>query len=165
MAVSHSCAQRTYLTFALAHERYAFDVVCVREICRYQAPTRIATAAPFVKGVVHLHGAIVPVLDLRLRFGCPRADYDDFTVMVVVEVDARMVAMVVDAVSDVVEVAQEAVQPVPDMQSVIHASCFTGLVEQPEGMLVLLDAQRLVREIDAWLDAHEQESAGAAAGG
>lgn len=147
----------TYLSFALAQESYGVDVACVREIRHYQQPTRIANTPEFVKGVIHLHGAIVPVMDLRIRFQCAQADYGPFTVMIVLELESRMVALVVDSVAEVTEIPASAIQPVPDMQSVIHSSCFTGLAQHNQHMLILLDAKLLIEEVDNWLQ--EQDAA------
>lgn len=145
----------TYLSFALAQETYGVEVASVREIRHYQTPTRIANTPEFVKGVIHLHGAIVPVMDLRIRFQCARAEYGPFTVMIVLQLEQRLVALVVDSVAEVTEIAASAIQPVPDMHSVIHSSCFTGLVPHHQQMLILLDATRLIDEVDNWR--HEQE--------
>ena len=155
--VAHAAQEpsTTYLSFVLAQEAYGVGVACVREIRHYQTPTRIANTPEFVKGVIHLHGAIVPVMDLRIRFQCAQADYGPFTVMVVLQLDERMVALVVDSVAEVAEIAASAVQPVPDMQSVIHSSCFTGLVQQNQQLLILLDAERLIAEVDDCLQQQE----------
>ncbi|THT98988.1 chemotaxis protein CheW [Lampropedia puyangensis] len=147
-----------YLSFTLAQETYGVDVAFVREIRHYQIPTRIANTPDFVKGVLHLHGAIVPVMDLRIRFQCAEAEYGPFTVMVVLQLGARMVAVVVDSVTDVSDVLPSAIEPVPAMRSVIHSSCFTGLVQRETHMLILLDADRLIQEVDDWLQAHEAAS-------
>lgn len=152
-------ASTTYLSFILAQEAYGVEVGCVREIRHYQTPTRIANTPEFVKGVIHLHGAIVPVMDLRIRFQCPQAEYGPFTVMVVLQLGERMVALVVDSVAEVAEIAASAIQPVPDMQSVIHSSCFTGLAQQNQQLLILLDAERLVAEVDDWLQQHDDTPA------
>ena len=94
---------REYLTFRLDQEEYGIDILKVQEIRSYEQPTRIANAPDFIKGVVNLRGVIVPIVDLRLKLGCPSAEYNTFTVVVVLNVRGRVVGAVVDSVSDVLE--------------------------------------------------------------
>ncbi|MDP1044914.1 chemotaxis protein CheW, partial [Klebsiella pneumoniae] len=91
---------RQFLTFRISEEEYGLDILRVQEIRSYEAPTRVANAPAFVKGVVNLRGVIVPILDLRLRLG-QAAEYNGFTVVIVLNVAGRVVGIVVDSVSDV----------------------------------------------------------------
>src|ERR1700733_10199617 len=108
-------AATQYLTVNLADEEYGVDILAVREIRGWTPVTRIPQAPPYVLGVLNLRGAIVPVLDLRLRFGLKREEYTATTVTVIVTVAGRNFGVVVDAVSDVVDVDAAAIRPVPDM--------------------------------------------------
>src|SRR5690606_28282242 len=96
-----------YLTFRLGNEEYGIDILKVQEIRGYEAPTRVANAPPFIKGVSNLRGTIVPIIDMRLRFDCPSAQYNQLTVAIILNLRDRVVGMVVDSVSDVVELTGE----------------------------------------------------------
>src|SRR3982750_247340 len=91
-----------FLTFRLGAEEYGIDILRVQEIRSYEAPTRIANAPAFVKGVVNLRGVIVPIVDMRIKFNLTPVNYDSFTVVIVLNIAGRVVGMVVDAVSDVI---------------------------------------------------------------
>src|SRR3954447_24297314 len=108
-----------FLTFRLGAEEYGIDILKVQEIRSYEAPTRIANAPAFIKGVVNLRGVIVPIVDLRLKLGCDSNAYNSFTVVIVLNVKGRVVGAVVDSVSDVLELPGDAVKPVPEMNSVV----------------------------------------------
>ena len=92
---------REYLTFRLDQEEYGIDILKVQEIRGYEQPTRIANAPAFIKGVVNLRGTIVPIVDMRLKFNCAQADYNSFTVVIILNLRDRVVGIVVDSVSDV----------------------------------------------------------------
>ncbi len=118
---------RKFLTFRLGEEEYGIDILRVQEIRSYEQPTRIANAPAFIKGVVNLRGVIVPIIDLRLKLGCATADYNAFTVVVVLNVKGRVVGAVVDSVSDVLELTREQIKPAPALQSGINGNCITGI--------------------------------------
>jgi len=149
------------LTFRLADEAYGLDIQCVRDIRRWSRVTRIPQAPDYMPGVLNLRGMPVPVLDLRLRFGLERSAYDADTVVIVVVVDGRPFGLVVDAVSDVLDIDPEKTEPVPDMGSIVDARCLKGLADGGEHMVMLLDPEKLV-----CLEAMEtSEKAGAAPAG
>ncbi len=136
--------RREFLTFRLGAEEYGIDILKVQEIRGYEAPTRIANAPAFFKGVVNLRGVIVPIVDLRVRFGLGDAQYDAFTVVIVLNVAGRVVGVVVDSVSDVLDLAPEDVRDAPDVSAVIDHGCIVGLGTVGERMLILLDIERLI---------------------
>ena len=140
-----------YLTFRLGNEEYGIDILKVQEIRSYEAPTRIANAASCFKGVVNLRGVIVPIVDLRLKFGCDSAEYNSFTVVIVLNINGRVVGAVVDSVSDVLELPGEAVRPTPDMDASVDTHYITGLASLQEGMLILLDIEALMGSSDMGL--------------
>jgi purine-binding chemotaxis protein CheW len=135
---------REYLTFRLGNEEYGIDILRVQEIRGYEEPTHIANSPPFIKGVVNLRGVIVPIVDLRMRFGCDSAEYNGFTVTIILNVKNRVVGAVVDAVSDVMELPAESVKPAPEMSSVVDAKFITGLGQVGDRMLILLDIESLI---------------------
>lgn len=145
---SSAISQAGMLTFKLGAEHYAIDILKVQEIRGYEAVTRIANTPESVKGVINLRGNIVPIIDMRIRFNLPLANYDSFTVVIIVNVGTRVVGMVVDGVSDVVSLSPEQIQPGPTMAA-IDQSCITGLGTLQDRMLILLDVQALLSDIDS----------------
>jgi purine-binding chemotaxis protein CheW len=138
-----------YLTVNLADEEYAVDILAVREIRGWTAVTRIPQAPSYVLGVLNLRGVIVPVLDLRLRFGLAREAYTATTVTVIVTVAGRNFGIVVDAVSDVVAFVAADVRPVPDMGTAVDTEYLKGLTTVGERMVLLLDVDKLLQPQDA----------------
>ncbi|WP_293661396.1 chemotaxis protein CheW [Rhodoferax sp. OV413] len=135
---------REYLTFRLDQEEYGIDILKVQEIRGYESPTRVANAPVFIKGVVNLRGTIVPIVDMRLKFNCAQAEYNSFTVVIVLNLRSRIVGIVVDSVSDVMELPQESLKAAPDIDSVIDSSAVLGLGSIGERMLILLDIEKLM---------------------
>jgi purine-binding chemotaxis protein CheW len=146
---------REYLSFKLGAEEYGIDILKVQEIRGYEPPTRIANAPVFIKGVVNLRGVIVPIVDMRVRFGLADAEYNSFTVVIILNIAGRTVGMVVDSVSDVLELGGEQIKPAPEFSAAIDASYITGLgtlkTGELERMLILLDIESLVRSPDMGL--------------
>ncbi len=146
-----SAGAREYLTFRLDQEEYGIDILKVQEIRGYEPPTRIANAPAFIKGVVNLRGTIVPIVDMRLKFGCSKAEYNSFTVVIVLNLRQRIVGIVVDSVSDVMELAADNVKAAPDVESVIDSDAVLGLGSLGDRMLILLDIERLMDGADMGL--------------
>lgn len=142
---------REYLTFRLDQEEYGIDILKVQEIRGYEPPTRIANAPTFIKGVVNLRGTIVPIVDMRIKFHCEQADYNSFTVVVILNLRNRVVGIVVDSVSDVMELTAESIRPAPDIESAIDNSCILGLGSVGGRMLILLDIEKLMSSVDMGL--------------
>jgi purine-binding chemotaxis protein CheW len=151
-----------FLTFRLGAEEYGIDILRVQEIRSYEAPTRIANAPPYIKGVVNLRGVIVPIIDLRLKLNCAEAEYNGFTVVIVLNVRGRVVGTVVDSVSDVLELDGAQIQPAPELHSNIAANFITGIGTvnggtsgQPnERMLILVDIEALMTSDEMGLLGH-----------
>ncbi len=141
--MAEGTAAREYLTFRLDQEEYGIDILKVQEIRGYEPPTRIANAPPFIKGVVNLRGTIVPIVDMRLKFNCSKAEYNSFTVVIILNMHQRVVGIVVDSVSDVMELPPEAIRSAPDIDSAIDSGSITGLGSVGERMLILLDIEKL----------------------
>lgn len=139
---------REYLTFRLGQEEYGIDILKVQEIRGYEPPTRIANAPNFIKGVVNLRGTIVPIVDMRLKFNCAKAEYDSFTVVIILNLHSRIVGIVVDSVSDVMELPAESLKAAPEVDSVIDSDCVLGLGSLGDRMLILLDIERLMSGVD-----------------
>ncbi len=144
-----------YLTFRLGGEEYGIDILRVQEIRSYEAPTRIANAPAFLKGVVNLRGVIVPIIDLRLKLACDTADYNGFTVVIVLNVHQRVVGVVVDSVSDVLELSIDQIKAAPALNSSVDAGFITGIGTAKNGeadrMLILVDIEALMGSADMGL--------------
>lgn len=147
---------REYLTFRLDQEEYGIDILKVQEIRGYEQPTRIANAPAFIKGVVNLRGTIVPIVDMRLKFNCAQADYNSFTVVIILNLRDRVVGIVVDSVSDVMELSAENIRSAPDVESAIDNGCILGLGSVGERMLILLDIEQLMSNADMGLAANDE---------
>ena len=133
-----------FLTFRLGAEEYGIDILKVQEIRSYEPPTRIANAPAFIKGVVNLRGVIVPIVDLRLKLSCETAEYNDFTVVIVLNVKGRVVGAVVDSVSDVLALGRDTIKPAPEMNSAVDTSFITGIGSVNDRMLILMDIEGLM---------------------
>ena len=140
-----------FLTFRLGAEEYGIDILKVQEIRSYEKPTRIANAPEFVKGVVNLRGVIVPIVDLRLKLSCESAQYDSFTVVIVLNVHGRIVGVVVDSVSDVIELSKDSIKPAPEMNSSVDTSFITGIGSVQNRMLILMDIERMMSSAEMGL--------------
>ncbi len=143
---------REFLTFCIAQEEYGIDILKVREIRRYETPTRIAHTPPFIKGVINLRGTIVPIVDLRMKLH-QRSDpvYSEFTVVVILNLLDRVVGIVVDTVSDVLQLAAGSISEAPQFDGAIDHECILGLGRAGRRMLILLDIERLMSSLDLGL--------------
>jgi purine-binding chemotaxis protein CheW len=137
-----------FLSFRLGGEEYGIDILRVQEIRSYEAPTRIANAPHFIKGVVNLRGVIVPIVDLRLKLACESAEYTDFTVVIVLNVHGRVIGVVVDSVSDVIALSIESIKPAPQMNASMDTGYIMGMgcikSGNVERMLILTDIDALM---------------------
>ena len=133
-----------FLTFRLGNEEYGLEILKVQEIRGHDAITRIANAPDFIKGVVNLRGIIVPIIDLRIKFRLERADYDQFTVVIILNVSGRVVGIVVDGVSDVITLDADQVKPTPDFAAQLDTDYILGLGTIDDRMLILVDIEKLM---------------------
>lgn len=133
-----------YLTFTLGGEEYGIDILKVQEIRGYDAVTKIANTPDFIKGVINLRGAVAPIVDLRIKFKLGNVEYNEFTVVIILNLEKRIVGIVVDGVSDVIALTQDQIRPVPDLVSSIDTRYLTGLGSLEERMLILVDINKLM---------------------
>lgn len=151
-AAGAAASSAEYLSFRLGAEEYGIDILRVQEIRSFEEPTRIANSPPHLKGVVNLRGVIVPVVDLRIKLGCEKIEYNSFTVVIVLNVKGRVVGAVVDSVSDVLELAQDQIRPAPEMtSSAVDTTFITGIASVGERMLILMDIEALMASADMGL--------------
>ena len=137
-------ATREVLVFVLGKEEYGVDILKVQEIRGYEKVTPIPAAPAYLKGVINLRGIIVPVIDLRIKFGLADPQYDSFTVVIILRLASRVIGMVVDGVSDVVALAPSEVKPAPQLGSLVDSSFLAGLATQSERMVLLLDIEKFL---------------------
>lgn len=133
-----------FLTFTLGPEEYAIDILRVQEIRGYDQVTAIANSPPFIKGVINLRGAIVPIIDLRIKFNLPNITYDQFTVVIILNVGERIVGVVVDSVSDVLALEAQSIKPPPEFGGSFDTQYLLGLATVGERMLILVEIEKLM---------------------
>jgi len=148
-----------YLSFTLGAEHYGVDILKVQEIRGYDSVTRVPDAPDYIKGVINLRGTIVPVIDLRLKLRLDEARYDAFTVMIVLNVDNRVVGIVVDSVSDVIPLNADQIRPTPEFGAAVDTRFISGIGTQDDKMLILLDIETLLDSADLSQHAHVDEAA------
>jgi len=148
IAVADDAAAAQYLTFVCAGEEYGVDILRVQEIKGWDGVTRVPYSPAYLLGVMNLRGVIVPVIDLRMRFGLERRAADSSTVVVVVRVHGargeKTAGIVVDAVSDVHSIAKEQLKPTPELGGGGSGACVCGLATVAGKMVMLLDIDTLV---------------------
>lgn len=133
-----------YLVFRLGNEEYGIDILKVQEIRNCERMTRIPSAPAFVTGVTNLRGVIVPIIDLRLRFKLSTVHEDIQPVVIVLNLDERVVGVVVDGVVDVITLNNEQIKPTPDMASVLSERYLAGLGVADGRMIILVDIEKLL---------------------
>ena len=157
-AAANTAVAGEFLTFALGTEEYGVDILKVQEIRGYDTVTRLPDAPDYIKGVINLRGTIVPVIDMRVKFRL-EAKVDSLTVMIVLNVADRVVGMVVDSVSDVVQLDAGQIRAMPEVGTGIDRRFLTGIGALNERMLILLDIEGLMTSADMGLVAQVEQAA------
>ena len=137
-----------FLTFNLGEELYGVDILRVQEIKGYTAVTKIPNTPSHIKGVLNLRGTIVPIVELRTKFGMPTIDYTAFTVIIVVVVRDRVMGLVVDAVSDVLNIDKKDIQATPQFGGKVDVSFLNGIGKSGDKLVALLDMDKLMSDSD-----------------
>ncbi|EGI78228.1 chemotaxis protein CheW [Hylemonella gracilis] len=133
-----------YLTLRLGDEDYAIDILRVQEIRSYEEPTRMVNAPAYVKGVVNLRGVIVPIIDLRMKLQLDKVAYNEFTVVIILNVRGTVIGVVVDSVSDVVTLSADQISPAPQFDTTLDARFITGLSNVGDRMLIIMNMEALM---------------------
>ena len=133
-----------FLVFTLGDEEYGIDILKVQEIRGYGQVTRIANTPAFIKGVTNLRGVIVPIVDLRVKFSQGDVEYNDNTVVIVLNLGQRVVGIVVDGVSDVLSLTADQIRPAPEFAVTLSTEYLTGLGALGERMLILVNIEKLL---------------------
>ncbi|KAF0205745.1 MAG: purine-binding chemotaxis protein [Gallionellaceae bacterium] len=137
-----------FLTFTLGAEEYGMDILKVQEIRGYDSVTAIANTPAFIKGVINLRGIIVPIVDLRIKFNLGKVDYDQFTVVIILNLGTRVVGVVVDSVSDVLTLTPEQIKAAPSLSTSLDTRYIMGLGTVDQRMLILVDIEKLMSSKD-----------------
>ena len=137
-----------FLTFKLAGEEYGVGILSVQEIRGWSAVTAIPHSPNWLLGVINLRGAVVPIIDLRIKFNFAKAEYNEFTVVIILNVGARVVGVVVDGVSDVITLGSEQIKPAPSLGSNTDTSHIIGFGTLDERMRILMDVEKLMASAD-----------------
>ncbi|HEX3743920.1 MAG TPA: chemotaxis protein CheW [Bryobacteraceae bacterium] len=144
--ISYTADLQQYLSFALGDEQYGIEILRVQEIKGYSGITPIPNTPAHIRGVMNLRGTVIPVVDLRARFNLETRAYDKFTVIIVVTVGARIIGLVVDAVSDVLDISRTDIRPAPELGHRQDMHFISGMVHVGERLVVLLDIATLLAE-------------------
>jgi len=139
------------LAFTLGNEEYGINILKVQEIRGYDTVTKIANAPDFIKGVINLRGIIVPIIDMRIKFNLGTPSYDQFTVVIILNIANRVVGMVVDSVSDVITLKPEQIKPAPEMGTALNTDYLIGLGTLDQRMVILVDIDKLMSHADMGL--------------
>ena len=153
------------VSFVIENEEFGIDILKVQEIIRPVEITRVPNSPAFVEGVINLRGRIVPVVDLRKRFGLPERDQDQHTRIIVVELVDRVVGFMMDAVKEVIRVDRRVIEPAPELAIGIDTDYIKGVAKLEDRLLILLELEEVLTEYekDAVRDAEESALARAAA--
>jgi purine-binding chemotaxis protein CheW len=137
-----------YLTFTLGKEEYGMEILKVQEIRGYDAVTAIANTPAFIKGVVNLRGIIIPIIDLRIKFNLGNVNYNETTVVIILNLSNRVVGVVVDSVSDVMTLTIEQIKAAPSLSTSLDTQYIMGLGTVDQRMLILVDIEKLMSSRD-----------------
>lgn len=139
-----------YLTFALHTEEYGLEILKVREIIGYMSITRVPLTADYIKGVINLRGQVIPVIDLRLKFGMQEAKVTEKTCIVVVEAlrdgEKKQVGIIVDSVTEVLDITRSVMEPPPEFGSAVDRSLVMALAKIKSSIVMLLDIDRVLSD-------------------
>ena len=145
-AIQEGGYAQEYLTYTLGPEEYAIDILKVQEIRGYETPTTIANAPDFLKGVINLRGTIVPVIDLRIRFGLTRKPTDSNSRIIIMKAENLVVGIIVDHIRELLRLDPDSFQPPPKAVVKIDAEYFKEVAQLEDRLLIVLDITRLLTE-------------------
>jgi purine-binding chemotaxis protein CheW len=137
-------ADRQYIVFYIMNEIYGVPVLKVQEITGMMKFTSLKDVPPFVKGVIDLRGVPVPVIDMRLKFNLMESEYTNFTVIIIVEIRERLLGMIVDSVSDVLNVRVKSLREMPSFRAKINSEYIQGIGQKDEIVIIILDSDRIL---------------------
>ncbi len=145
-ATEQAAKIQQFLTFTLDEQVYGVDLFRIQEIRGYTPATPIPNVKPHIKGVMNLRGTVLPVIDLRLKFGLPSVEYDKFTVIVIAMVGDKMAGLLVDAVSDVLQITEDQMREAPDFGAAVDTRFIRGVFETKEHLAIALNLEKLLQD-------------------
>lgn len=145
---SNAQVAQQFLTFLLEDQEYGLEIFKIREIRGYAPITPIPNVPSHVRGVMNLRGTVLPVVDLRVKFRLPAVEYNKFTVIVIATVADKTVGLLVDAVSDVLTVAHDAIREAPDFGAAVDTRFINGVFQSKERLSVALNLEELLTECE-----------------
>lgn len=161
-ALASEPVERQFLVFRLGREEFGLEILKVQEIRSYDAVTRIPNSPNFVKGVFNLRGAIVPIIDLRMKFNLETTEYGPSTVVIMLNFSSRTIGVIVDGVSDVIGLDADSIQPVPEFSTIFSNEYLIGLATVAQRMIILIDIEKLLTQHEVALPneitAHVEEA-------
>ncbi len=140
----HIDEEKKVIVFKLKNEEYGVDVTQVKSIERMEHITRVPNTPPFVKGVINLRGVVIPIIDLRKRFGFDIKDYNEQTRIIIVNVDEMEVGLIVDAANDVIDISLSAIEPPPKVVGGVESEYLSGVAKITDRLLVLLNLNKVL---------------------
>ena len=144
--VAAAPSSHQFLTFLLEEREYGLDLFRIQEICGYAPITPIPNLPPHVRGVMNLRGTVLPVIDLRMKFRLPEVAYGKFTVIVIAKVQEKTVGLLVDAVSDVLQVKEDDLRAAPDFGAAVDTRFINGVFQTRDHLAVALNLEQLLTE-------------------
>lgn len=136
--------EKQYVTFVIGDEIYGVSVLKVQEIIGMIQITHVPNTLRYMKGVINLRGSVVPVIDMRIKFNMREREYDNFTVIIIVEVKERLIGMIIDTVSDVLSIPVSSVQDVPHFSAKIESDFISGIGQTMDELIIVLDVERII---------------------
>ncbi len=135
-----------YIIFTLDNEYYAVEVLKIREVIGYKPITRIPNSPPFVKGIIDLRGEAVPIIDIRSRFNLPEKEYDKFTVILILSIKNKLIGIIVDSVSDIINFSKEDIQPTPSLitNSNIDREYIAGVIKKENYFVLIVNIDKIL---------------------
>lgn len=162
MAELQAVEQRQYLSFSLDAEQYALEVFKVREVLEYEKPTKMPRMPEYMRGVINLRGSVVPVVDLRRKFGLPLVEPSIETRIIVMEIaigeDSITLGAIADRVHEVLELDSSLIQPAPTMGKGLRSEFLKGVARQEDQLLILLDIDKIFSSEDVELLGENEDS-------
>ncbi|HLQ73851.1 MAG TPA: chemotaxis protein CheW [Bacillota bacterium] len=135
---------KKFIVFEIADEEFAIPVEKVGAIERLESITRVPQTEKFVKGVINLRGVVIPVIDLRTRFGLETKSYDESTRIIIIHLDETEVGLIVDQANDVIDISEDSIEPAPEVVDEIDIDYISGVIKIDKRLLIMIDLHRVL---------------------
>ncbi|MGF7186308.1 purine-binding chemotaxis protein CheW [Desulfitispora alkaliphila] len=162
LQLANMSTENQYVTFKIGEEEYGVDIMLVQEIIRYKKPTKIYNANPMIKGIINFRGKVIPIIDMHKKFDLGEQNYDEYTVVIVIEVESKTMGMIVDRVSDIMSFKKEEIQIVDqEFAEDIKTEHLKGMAKSRDRIIMLLEPNRVLsfRELNQISKAYGEDEA------